>query len=97
MRQRVALLTAVVLFAVFFGSSVFLFTHLSHDCTGRNCKVCGEIEVCIQAISVISEAIGTAAAVTVLYQIIKYTTVPYRAGRFLCPLSLVDLKIRMDN
>ncbi|GLB28357.1 hypothetical protein LAD12857_02800 [Lacrimispora amygdalina] len=97
LRQWAALVTALILTVVLWSSSFFVFTHLSHECTGRHCSVCHELEICISAISVISEAIGTAAVAAVSCQITKYTVLPYFAGRFLCPVSLVDLKIRMDN
>ncbi|MDF2887331.1 MAG: AraC family transcriptional regulator [Lacrimispora sp.] len=97
LRRWAALVTALILTVVLWGSSVFVFTHLSHECTGRNCRVCHELEICVSAISVISEAIGTATAVVVSCQIINYTVLPYFAGLFLCPVSLVDLKIRMDD
>ncbi|WP_097002881.1 AraC family transcriptional regulator [Lacrimispora amygdalina] len=97
LRQWAALMTAVILTVVFFSSSFFVFTHLSHECTGSHCKVCQELEVCISAISVISEAIGTAAVVFIACQITNYRILPYIAGLFLRPVSLVDLKVRMDN
>ncbi len=96
-RQWAALMTALILTVVFLGSSIFVFTHLSHDCTGRHCRVCQEIEVCISALSVIFEAIGTAAVIAVSLPIIKYSMLHYLAGLFLSPVSLVDLKIRMNN
>ncbi|WP_349669588.1 AraC family transcriptional regulator [Lacrimispora sp.] len=97
LRRWTALVVALVLTVVLWGSSVFVFTHLSHDCTGRHCRVCHELAICVSAISVISEAIGTAAVVAASFQFIKYTVLPYFAGLFLCPKSLVDLKIRMDD
>jgi len=97
LRRCAAFVMALVLTVVLWGSSVFVFTHLSHECTGRHCRVCYELEICVSAISVISEAIGTAAVVAASFQFIKYTVLPYFAELFLSPMSLVDLKIRMDN
>jgi ABC-type spermidine/putrescine transport system permease subunit I len=97
LRRWAALVTALILAVVFLSSSIFVFTHLSHDCTGRHCRVCQEIEVCITAISVIFEAIGMAVVTTVFCHILKYTVLHYLAGLFLTPVSLVDLKIRMNN
>jgi hypothetical protein len=88
-----ALLVAVILLF----SSFFVFTHLQHDCTGEGCKVCSEIGTCIRTIHLLSEAIGCGAAVIFAYICVKNLAKSYLAGLFLCPASLVRLKVRLNN
>ena len=54
-----AWLAAFLVTAVLFLSGLFIVTHAEHICTGEDCPVCAEIEACVSAIRLLSEAVGT--------------------------------------
>lgn len=96
-RRSFAFLAAFFLAAVLFFSGIFLITQAKHDCAGEDCSVCREIQVCAAVIRLIFEAVGTGtAAITVSIVCCKLLSA-YQAGLFLCPVSLVRLKIRLNN
>lgn len=68
-----------------------------HDCTGEGCFVCTEIEACVCTICLLAEAVGAGAVVIFAYSAIQKLLSSYLAGRYLCPVSLVSLKIRLDD
>ena len=53
-----AWLAAFLVTAVLFLSGLFIITHAEHICTGEDCPVCAEIEACVSAIRLLSEAVG---------------------------------------
>lgn len=50
-KRRIALLLCMVLVTLPFVSMLFITTHIQHDCTGKHCEVCSEIELAVHAIS----------------------------------------------
>ncbi|MDY3231216.1 MAG: AraC family transcriptional regulator [Clostridiaceae bacterium] len=96
-RRIWSLLTALLVASVLLLSGLFIVTHGKHDCTGEDCRVCSEIKVCVSTIRILSEAVGTGAAVVFVYIAAHKLVFSYIVGFFLCPASLVSLKIRLDN
>ena len=92
-----AFVTAFLVTAVLLLSGLFIVTHAEHDCTGEDCLVCAEIEACVCTIQLLSKAVGTGAAVIFAYLVISKILSLCQTGLFLCPVSLVSLKIRLDN
>ncbi len=96
-RRIASLFLAVLLTVILLFSYFYVLTHLKHKCTGEDCPVCAGIEMCIAALHVLSEAIGAGAVSIFAYIFLKKLTINYLAGFFLIPVSLVRLKIRLDN
>ncbi|WP_394525681.1 AraC family transcriptional regulator [Lacrimispora sp. JR3] len=96
-RRSLALLLALFIAAALLFSSFFVFTHLKHDCTGKGCSVCTEIGTCIRTIHLLSDAIGWGAAGILVCICVKNLGKPYAAGLYLCPASLVRLKVRLNH
>lgn len=94
-KRVIALLTAVVLLAVLIFSLTFVVSHLDHDCTGEDCPVCAEIGAALNVIRVISGAAACAACVFLLYNLKE--NISLFLGRSVCLVSLIRLKIRMNN
>lgn len=92
-----AFLTAFFVAAVLFLSGLFIVTHVEHDCTGEGCFVCAEIEACVFTIGLLAEAVGAGAVVVFAYIAIQKLLSSYPSRLYLCPVSLVSLKIRLDN
>ena len=91
-KRLYAFLAAFLVTAVLLLSGLFIVTHAEHDCTGEDCLVCAEIEACVCTIQLLSKAVGTGA-----YLVISKILSLCQTGLFLCPVSLVSLKIRLDN
>ena len=92
-----AFLAAFLVTAVLLLSGLFIVTYADHACTGEDCPVCAEIEACAAVIRLISEAVGTGAVVIFAYIVTRKLLISYLAGLYLCPVSLVSLKIRLDD
>ncbi|WP_077609247.1 AraC family transcriptional regulator [Clostridium sp. Marseille-P2415] len=86
------LVTVILLFSYF-----FVLTHMDHKCTGEGCHVCAEIGACMTTLHVLSEAVGAGAVSIFAYIFMKKIIIAYLAGFFLIPVSLVRLKIRLDD
>ena len=78
-------------------SGFFIVTHIEHECTGEDCPVCAELQECAATIRLITEAAGTGAIVIFAYIITQKLLISYQTGLYMCPVSLVSLKIRLDN
>lgn len=95
-KRLIALLTTGVLLAVLTLSLTFVAGHLAHDCTGEDCPVCAEIGAALNVVRVISGAAAGAACLFLMNYDLKKNTSLSR-GRSICPVSLIRLKIRMNN
>lgn len=72
-------------------------THLRHRCTGENCTVCTKLAVCLQAVEKTGDAVvgfGVSFGATLFYPAM---TLLLSIAALLCPLSLLTLKIRLNN
>ena len=92
-----AFVTAFLVTAVLLLSGFFIVTHIEHECTGEDCPVCAELQECAATIRLITEAAGTGAIVIFAYIITQKLLSSSQTGLYLCPVSLVSLKIRLDN
>ena len=92
-----AFVTAFLVTAVLLLSGFFIVTHIEHECTGEDCPVCAELQECAATIRLITEAAGTGAIVIFAYIITQKLLSSHQTGLYLCPVSLVSLKIRLDN
>ena len=86
-----AFVTAFLVTAVLLLSGFFIVTHTEHECTGA------ELQACAATIRLITEAAGTGAVVIFAYIITQKLLISYQTGLYMCPVSLVSLKIRLDN
>ena len=96
-RRIHAFLAAFFVSAALFLSGLFIVTHMEHECTGEDCFVCVEIQACVCTICLFAVALGTGTAAVFAYSVNQKLLSSYRAGLHLCPVSLVSLKIRLDD
>ncbi|MDO4293001.1 MAG: AraC family transcriptional regulator [Eubacteriales bacterium] len=92
-----AFVTAFLVTAVLLLSGLFIVTHAEHECTGEDCPVCAELQVCAAAIRLLTEAAGTGTIVIFAYRMIQKILLSYQSGLCLRLVSLVSLKIRLDT
>jgi hypothetical protein len=77
-------------------SALFVTTHAKHHCTGRNCAVCEQINYCFSQMEHLG---GNEAAVKSSLHIMMafiYFAIVW-ASFLTCPISLTQLKIRLNN
>lgn len=96
-KRTYILLTAFHMTAVLVFSALFILTHAKHECTGDHCPVCAEIKLCVEMIHVLREAVRTGFVVFFAYMILLKPIISYMTGPCLRPVSLVSLKIRLNN
>ncbi|MDO4294135.1 MAG: AraC family transcriptional regulator [Eubacteriales bacterium] len=90
--------TAAFLIAALVGfSCLFIVTHAEHDCVGEGCDVCAELEACEAAIRSVGGAVAVAAVSVVLWKLTEAFCLFYRIEYFIDSVSLVSLKIRLDD
>lgn len=95
-KRAFAWLSAAVLLAGLIFSLTFVAVHLDHDCTGEDCPVCAEIGTALNVIHVILGAAAGAACVFLMSDGLK-ESLSLLHGRSICPVSLIRLKIRMND
>ena len=90
-----AVLMCVILTAVILLSSFYIVEEAHHDCTGQNCPICHEIQLCIQMLNTACGAV-VIAAVTLLT---AFKTSLMRACMGLNDrrATLVSLKVKLSD
>ena len=88
-------LLAAVLTVVMLSSAVYIAAEADHDCSGENCAICHQINVCENLLRVLGFA-GVAAAITAAFT--------YTLCKAVLPctetngtLTLVSLKVKLSN
>ena len=88
-------LLAAVLAVVMLSSAVYLAVEANHDCSGEDCAICHQLQVCENLLKSIGLA-GAAAAISAAFT--------YTVCRAILPcaemngtLTLVALKVKLSN
>ena len=88
-------LLAAVLAAVMLSSAVYIAVEANHNCSGEDCAICHQLQVCENLLKSIGLA-GAAAAISAAFT--------YTVGRAILPctemigtLTLVSLKVKLSN
>jgi hypothetical protein len=96
-RHQIAMLLAVMIAMTLLFSSIFVMTHLNHDCTGMNCVVCSELRTCIRTVHLLSQTLGSGILFLFAYNCVKNQAKKYNAGILSSRVSLVGLKVRLNR
>ena len=96
-KKILALLTAVMVAVLLLLSGFFIITHTEHDCIGEDCPVCAQLETCENGMRLLTQAAGMGAVLAFAYIVTERIILLYLAGLDLCPVSLVSLKIRLND
>ena len=88
-------LLAAVLAVVMLSSAVYIAVEADHDCSGEDCAICHQINVCenlLKSIGLAGSAVATAAAILyILCRIIPSCTEVART------FTLVSLKVKLSD
>lgn len=96
-RQQIAMLLAVIIAMTLLFSSIFVLTHLNHDCTGVNCVVCSELRTCIRTAHLLSQTLGSGILIIFAFNCFENQARKYNAGILSSKVSLVGLKVRLNR
>ncbi len=96
-RHHIAMLLAVMIAMTLLFSSIFVLTHLNHDCTGLNCGVCSELRTCIRTVHLLSQTLGSGILFIFAYNCLKNQAKKYNTGILASRSSLVGLKVRLNR
>lgn len=94
-KKRLALIVAAVFcFAMLF-SALFIIAESNHDCTGENCKICYQINVCEQTLK---NLVSVVLAI-IISCLIKFLYAKLNGFILLRTYShsLVTLKVKLSN
>lgn len=91
----IALILCIVLCLVFCSSLVFIAFHVDHDCSGIECEICHEIQICRAVISAINMGI-LFSAVYALLKSHALTTSKFKADIFCGLATPVALKVKLS-
>ena len=93
--RAAALLLALCLIAVFSLSALFVVSHADHDCTGADCAICHQINLCENLLNSLGTATAVcAAAAAVVYLLCRMITLGAETD---CTFTLVSLKVKLSN
>lgn len=96
-RKWLAWTAALLILALVSFSCLFIASHTDHDCAGEDCAVCAELKACDTIVRGLGRALKISAASVILWKLAESLCSFYRIGSFSDPVSLVSLKIRLDN
>jgi hypothetical protein len=86
---------AVGLLLIVFSSELFIVTHIHHNCSGKDCPICAEIQLAEALVHTIGGAVAAGAAIVILLRIFK-AVLPVSPQVILFN-SPVKMKVRMDH
>ena len=94
-KRLIALFTCILFIAAFLFTTSFIVEHAGHDCMGRDCSVCAQINSAEKVLKQLSAAmVGAGFIVGCLF----FIAFQIRPAVSLMGLStLVYLKVKMDN
>lgn len=98
MTKKIRIMAAVMCFAlmfVMFISSAYIIKEADHDCTGENCPVCHEIQVCRQILSTVGTAV--VAAAVFVSTLVVLTALPAVHLRETVAVTLISLKVKLSD
>ena len=88
-------LLAVVLAVVMLSSAIYLAVEADHDCSGEDCAICHQLQVCENLL----KSIGFAGAAAVFAAAVRYT--PYSVipscAELVRTFTLVSLKVKLSD
>ena len=88
-------LLAAVLAAVMLSSAVYIAVEANHDCTGVDCAICHQINVCVNLLKSIGLAVSAAATVAaILYILCRIIPPCTEVAR---TFTLVSLKVKLSD
>ena len=90
-----ALLIALTVGFVMLFSAVFLVVEAHHDCTGKHCPTCYQMEVCESVLKTLTNVVPMVVAITVLIQYFLLSTSAFNISKQ--EESLVTLKVKLSN
>jgi len=94
-RRMIALIACVLFIVAFLFTTSFIFEHAGHDCEGRDCSVCAQINSAENILKQLSSAIigvGFIAGCFILVSL-QIRHIILSAGLS----TLVHLKVKMNN
>lgn len=95
-KRALALFLSAFLTFVLFFSVLYIAEEAHHDCTGDNCPICRELEICAQTLSLLSAATTAAVLSVAVFRTVSeitYNISDSRQGSS----TLVGQKIRMND
>ncbi|WP_313527330.1 hypothetical protein [Anaerotignum sp.] len=93
-RLHAALLTILIFFTLFF-STFFVALKSNHECIGKSCPICHDIQSCVDATRSLTFAIvASTVFVGSSYCIVRITTPIFISFTF---HTLVSLKVKLTN
>ena len=96
-KKIMAVFTAVMVAVLLLLSGFFIITHTEHECIGEDCPVCTQMESREHEIRLLTQAVGMGDVLAFAYILTEIIILLYLAGLELCPVSLVSLKIRLND
>ena len=88
-------LLAAVLAAVMLSSAVYIAVEANHNCSGEDCAICHQINLCENLLNSLGTATAVcAAAAAVVYLLCRMITLGTETD---CTFTLVSLKVKLSN
>lgn len=94
-KKIAAILLAVAVLLVVLYSALFIAAETNHDCTGENCPICYQINVCQNALKNLSSAVCTAILTAAFIHTLCKNILICR--NFVQNYTLVSLKVKLSD
>ena len=94
-RFMTRLLAAVVLAVVMLSSAVYIAVEADHDCSGEDCAICHQLQVCENLL----KSIGLAGAAAVFAAAVRYALcrIISSCAELVRTFTLVSLKVKLSD
>lgn len=95
-KRRIAAMAMclALLFAMFF-STAYIIRETNHNCTGENCPICHEIQICQQILNTVGTAVLGAAVFSFMPVFLITLTSAHR--REAAAVTLISLKVKLSD
>lgn len=93
--RMTAYVTCFALLFVMFISTAYIIKEADHDCTGENCPICHEIQICQKILNTVGTAI--VAATFFVSALVVLNTLPTIHFCETAAITLISLKVKLSD
>jgi len=95
LKNKIALCLAILILFVIFYAELFIINNIHHNCNGKNCPICAEIQIAESMIQQFGSAVPPVMLLIVFVCFFSETTsITNQVNLFSTP---VEMKVRMDD
>ncbi len=96
LKKKVAIFLLICIITAFFFSVIYIELHSSHECTGHLCSVCSNLDSACKVLEHMGMYVKSINFLSLICIVFSVYSISF-SYLFIKHLTLVNLKVRLDN